>query len=156
MLDWSDEETTNTTTNKEIETGVHTATLEKAEAKETKSGTAYLNIWWRLTNNQVAFQKVWLTENAFNMFKMNMSKLGVKEQLVNMNDFGEILTKASRLLDEKICHAEIYVSYKDDGEYRNQNVMINNVFDGPIREDGVINHATNTNMGVDEDAQLPF
>lgn len=153
MLNWDDVDEEETEY-KEIETGVHTATLEKAEAKETDNGTAYLNLWWRLANNQVAFQKVWLTEKAFNMFKMNMSKLGVKDQLVNMNEFGEILTKAARLLTDKICHAEIYVSYTESNGYKNMNVNINNVFDGPMRDDGVVNHATN--VGINTKEELPF
>ena len=159
MLDWTiDESEMGSYNNKEIETGTYTAIIEKAEAQETKSGTAYLNIWWRIKggnfDSKMAFQKIWLTDNAFNMFKMNMSKLGIKDQLVELSDYGEILTKAAQLLTNKVLHAEIYISYKDDGQYRNQNVSINEVFEGEIREDGIINHATK--VGIDSSETLPF
>ena len=156
MLDWGVEEELEGKSHKEIETGQHMATLEKAEASETKTGTLYLNIWWRLANNQVAFQKVWLTDNAWNMFKMNMSKLNVKDQLMELktDDFNVILNKAAELLTAKTQHAEIYVSYKEDGQYRNQNVMINDVFDGPMRDDGLVNHAAK--LGFDTKEELPF
>jgi hypothetical protein len=145
---------------KEIAEGKHIAKLEKAEAAETKGGTPYLNIQWRINggdfNNYCAFQKIWATEKARNMYKMNMSKLEIKEQLADLQDTGEILTRSAKLLNAKELHAEIYINYKDsdDGQYRNQNVMINDLFKGSVREDGIVNHAPVPAFESDE--ELPF